>query len=238
LRFNTDKRIMTGEYFILEKGQKLGPFADDELMERPLEPTDMVLSPNYTDFKPAHELPEFTGYFKSEGIYYPTKENTRAYLLRLPAFIIDMVILIFGISILGGIFLGTYMEKFGKVFTPDLFNDTAKMQKVMQEHQTELLFMQLIILFCVFIYNTLCEASSLRGSVGKYICGLAVVDEAGYSLTFGQAAGRNFGKVSYELPSFFIGFFAYILNIAMVWSPMHQAIHDKLSGCFVVRKNG
>jgi len=229
---------MTGEYFILEKGQKLGPFADDELMERPLEPTDMVLSPNYTDFKPAHELPEFTGYFKSEGIYYPTKENTRAYLLRLPAFIIDMVILIFGISILGGIFLGTYMEKFGKVFTPDLFNDTAKMQKVMQEHQTELLFMQLIILFCVFIYNTLCEASSLRGSVGKYICGLAVVDEAGYSLTFGQAAGRNFGKVSYELPSFFIGFFAYILNIAMVWSPMHQAIHDKLSGCFVVRKNG
>jgi len=228
---------MSEEYFILEKGQKLGPFTDDELMGRPLEPTDMVLSPDENDFKAAHELPEFTEYFKNEGIYYPTKENTRAYLLRLPAFIIDMVILIFGISILGGIFLGTYMEKFGKIFTPDLFNDTAKMQKVMQDHQTELLIMQLIILLCVFIYNTLCEASRLRGSVGKYICGLAVVDDAGYGLTFGQAAGRNFGKVSYELPSFYIGFFAYILNLAMVWSPMHQAIHDKISGCYVVRKN-
>src|SRR5476651_1041544 len=117
---------MSEEYFILEKGQKLGPFTDDELMGRPLEPTDMVLSPDENDFKAAHELPEFTEYFKNEGIYYPTKENTRAYLLRLPAFIIDMVILIFGISILGGIFLGTYMEKFGKIFTPDLFNDSAK----------------------------------------------------------------------------------------------------------------
>jgi len=228
---------MSGEYFILEKGQKLGPFTGDELMDRPLEPTDMVLLPDETDFKAAHELPEFIQYFKSEGIYYPTKENTRAYLLRLPAFIIDMVILIFGISILGGIFLGTYMEKFGKIFTPDLFNDSAKMQKVMHDHQTELLVMQLVILLCVFIYNTLCEASRLHGSVGKYICGLAVVDDAGYGLTLGQAAGRNFGKVSYELPSFYIGFFAYILNLAMVWSPMHQAIHDKISGCFVVRKN-
>lgn len=228
---------MTGEYFILEKGQKLGPFTDNELMDRPLEPTDMVSSPNETDFKPAHELPEFAQYFKSEGIYYPTKENTRAYLLRLPAFIIDMVILVFGISILGGIFLGTYMEKFGKIFTPDLINNPDKMQAVMKDHQTELLVMQLVILLSVFIYNSLCEASKLRGSVGKYICGLAVVDDAGYSLTFGQAAGRNFGKISYELPSFYIGFFAYILNMAMVWNPMHQAIHDRISGCFVVKKS-
>jgi uncharacterized RDD family membrane protein YckC len=228
---------MTGEYFILEKGQKLGPFTNNELMDRPLEPTDMVLSRDENDFKPAHTLPDFTGYFKSEGIYYPTKENTRAYLLRFPAFIIDMVILIFGISIFCGIFFGTYMEKFGKIFTPDLLNNPDKMKTVMSQHQTELWIMQLVILLCVFFYNTLCEASRLRGSVGKYICGLAVVDEAGYSLTFGQAAGRNFGKISYELPSFYIGFFAYILNLAMVWNPMHQAIHDRLSGCFVVRKN-
>jgi uncharacterized RDD family membrane protein YckC len=228
---------MTGEYFILEKGQKLGPFTEEELMDRPLEPDDMVLSPDETDFKPAHSLSEFDDYFKSEGIYYPTLENTRGYRLRLPAFIIDMVILIFGISIIGGIFLGTYMEKFGKIFTPDLFSNTEKMQKVVQQHQTELLVMQVIILFCVFIYNALCEASRLRGSLGKYICGLAVVDELGYGLTFGQAAGRNLGKLTYELPSFYIGFFAYILNMAMVWNPMHQAIHDRLSSCYVVKKN-
>lgn len=228
---------MTGQYFILEKGQKLGPFTEDELMDRPLEPDDMVLSPDYTDFKPAHSLAQFTAYFKSEGIYYPTIANTRGYRLRLPAFILDLIIVIFGTSILGMMFLGKYMAQLETIFPISAIGDTAKMQAIYQNHSAELLAIQLAFVFVMFIYHSLCEASKLQGSVGKYICGLAVVDELGYSLTFGQAAGRNLGKLTYELLSFFIGFLAYLILLSIPFTPTHQALHDKMARCFVVKKS-
>ncbi|OCX52931.1 hypothetical protein BEL04_00970 [Mucilaginibacter sp. PPCGB 2223] len=228
---------MSEEYFILEKGQKLGPFTGEELLDRPLEPDDMVLSPDEADFQPAHSLAEFDDYFKSEGIYYPTIENTRGYRLRLPAFILDLIIVVFGTSILGSVFLGKYMAQLETIFPMSAIGDQAKMQAIFANHSAELLAVQLVFIFVMFIYHAVCEASRMRGSVGKYICGLAVVDELGYSITFGQAAGRNAGKLTYELLSFFMGFLAYILLLSIPFTQMHQALHDKMAGCYVVKKN-
>ncbi|WP_448698060.1 RDD family protein [Mucilaginibacter sp. AW1-3] len=228
---------MNREYFILKQGQKLGPFTDEELMDRPLEPDDMVLSPDETDFRPAHSLSEFDDYFKSEGIYYPTIENTRGYRLRLPAFIIDLIIIIFGTSIFGAIFFGKYMAQLEAIFPINALGDQAKMHAIFEHHYNELLVVQIAFILVTFIYHSLCESSRMRGSVGKYIFGLAVVDELGYSLSFGQAAGRNLGKLTYELLSFVIGFLAYLLLISIPFTLTHQALHDKMANCFVVKKN-
>jgi len=228
---------MSEQYFILDKGQKLGPFTYDELIDRPLEPDDMVLSPDETDFKAAHSLAGFDDYFKSEGIYYPTFENTRGYRLRLPAFILDLIIVVFGTTILGAIFFGKYMQQLETIFPMSALGDQSKMQAIFESHYPELVAVQLAFIFIMFVYHSACEASRMRGSVGKYICGLAVVDELGYSIGFGQAAGRNIGKLTYELLSFFLGFIAYLLLLSIPFTQMHQALHDRMAGCFVVKKN-
>jgi len=231
---------MTGDYFILEGGQKLGPFTADELMDRPLEPADQVLSPMNTEWIPAHSLPEFTEYFKSEGIFYPTKENTSLYILRLPAYIIDCL-LVFVPMIL---FTAVLFPKFFYSIQPDLGTGNLTSQQIMQrftdnaiKHQTEFLIIQLVMFLVIVFYNAICESGSLGASVGKYVLGLTVVDELGYNLTFKQALQRNGGKLLYEVLSFLLGPFAYVAYLRVIWGDLHQAIHDRFSGCYVVSKN-
>jgi len=227
---------MTGEYYVLEGGQKLGPYTEDELLARPLEPIDMVLLPLETEWKPAHTLGEFEAYFKNEGIYYPSRQNTAMYILRLPAYIIDCIILGFVLMIVAILFFGNYVIAFEQKFGgPNA--DYKKLMDSMQRHQTEVIIVQTILFFITVLYNATCESSRLRGSIGKYILGLAVVDYGGYSLTFGQAFMRNLGKIVYEVVGFVVGPFSYLFYLRMIWGDLHQAVHDRFSGCYVIKKD-
>lgn len=231
---------MDNEYYILEKGEKIGPFTARELMNRPLEPGDVVLQPSQTQGTFAFNMPEFSDYFKLEGIYYPTQQNTAAYMLRLPAFIIDYLIVVFGVVIIATIFFPQYVA----MLQPNVDPGTLDYQQLIKKTQENMLAhkdiytgIQVGVFLITVLYNALCEAGRLRGSVGKYAMGLAVVDELGYSLTFIQALKRNLGKFLYEIASFIIGPLAYIPYLRMVWGDRHQAFHDQFSGCYVVRKN-
>jgi uncharacterized RDD family membrane protein YckC len=214
-------------YYILENGEKLGPFTLEELENRPLETTDKIQLPGETVFKSAFEIKEFDAYFNSEEIYYPTILNTSKFLLRLPAFLADMLIVFFSTSLLVSIIAAA--------FFPQYVTD-PKYLEMLKTNERARLILQLSGFLILVIYNAVCECSKWQGSIGKRIFGLAVVDELGYSIPFSQAFKRNFFKIVYEVFSIFLGVFAYIGYMAMFWTERHQAIHDQFAGCFVIKK--
>lgn len=229
---------MDTDYYILESGKKEGPFTAQELMDRPLEPDDIIVLPLQSQGVEAHVLPEFKSYFRNEGIFYPTPVNTSLYILRLPAFIIDGVILSILVSIVSYTFFPEFIDTMQKIFIMSLNNDT-KVDELLQKNQTGMLIFQAVLFVVTVVYHAFCESSRMRASVGKYIFGLAVVDELGYSLTLGHAMMRNLGKIIYELLGLInvIKILSFLAYLRIVWSYRHQGIHDQLSGCYVVKKN-
>ena len=227
---------MDNEYYILDKGQKLGPFTAHELMKRPLEPNDIVLLPLQNQGVPAHGMPEFEDYFALEGIYYPTPENTSSYFLRFPAAIIDFLIINMGFGTIFSLLAPRYVASLQNTFSMKSFSDPNWLVNV-DKHRTELIIFQIVSFVLTVFYNAFCESSKLRASVGKHLFGLAVVDESGYSIGFGQALARNSGKIIYEIAGFVISFVAYFAYLRMIWTDRHQAFHDQFSGCYIVKKN-
>jgi uncharacterized RDD family membrane protein YckC len=226
---------MDNEYYILESGKKVGPFTPQELMDRPLEPDDLIVQPLETQGTEAHELPEFKEYFAAEGIYYPTPENTKSFFLRFPAFIIDTIIIVFSTELLAMLFFPAFMARLQSIFTYSFLTD-PKLQENLLKYRTEFLIIQAVIFVITILYHSLCESSRMRGSIGKYILGLAVVDSLGYALTFGHALLRNIGKIIYDVMSFVIGPFAFLAYLKILWSYRHQGIHDQMSNCFIVKR--
>ena len=80
-------------------------------------------------------------------------------------------------------------------------------------------------------YCGLMEASALRGTLGKRVMGLSVVNVDGSPLTFAQAAKRNSIKA--------LSFLALGLGCLWVaWTRTKQGWHDKLAGTYVIRRSG
>lgn len=87
---------------------------------------------------------------------------------------------------------------------------------------------QIIGIFGTFLYYTIFECSGMRGTPGKWICSIKVVDEAGEQIGFGRSVGRNLGKYISGL----------ILGIGFMmagWTHRKQALHDKMARTLVVR---
>jgi uncharacterized RDD family membrane protein YckC len=87
---------------------------------------------------------------------------------------------------------------------------------------------QFIGIVGTFLYYAIFECSGMRGTPGKWICSIKVVDEAGEQIGFGRSAGRNLGKYISGL----------ILGIGFMmagWTHRKQALHDKMAGTLVVR---
>jgi uncharacterized RDD family membrane protein YckC len=227
---------MDSEYYILESGKKEGPFTAQELMDKPLEPDDLVVLPLQTQAAEAHTLPEFKAYFIGEGIFYPEPENTKLFILRLPAFIIDTIIVIFSLELLAFVLFPGFMARIMNIFTISFLTD-PKLQENLVKYRSEMLIIQVTIFVTTVLYHAVCESSRMRGSVGKYIFGLAVVDHLGYALSFSQAFFRNIGKIVYDIISFVAGPFAFLAYLKILWSYRHQGIHDQFAGCFVVKKS-
>ena len=84
-----------------------------------------------------------------------------------------------------------------------------------------MILLQIITGVTLIVYNTVGEVSQLKGSIGKFLFRLVVVDVEGFGQSFLIALLRNFVKV-------FSVFFV---------TEHRQAIHDLLAKTYVVRKS-
>lgn len=81
-----------------------------------------------------------------------------------------------------------------------------------------------------WLYFAKMESSRHQATFGKMLLGLRVVDTDGKPIGFGQATARHFAKV--------LSFLTLYIGIYMMgWTKRKQGLHDKISGCLVVRKD-
>jgi uncharacterized RDD family membrane protein YckC len=210
---------MNYDYYILEDGEQKGPYTFEELTDKGLNIHSRVLSPLADTWQDACDLPEFYRYFEAKGIYFPTEDNLASFWWRLLAYIIDTIILYFVSQIIFAI-----LAYRGITFDVRSYGELLKMPVI------KLLELQLISSLTLIIYNSVCEASSMKGSIGKRICRIVVVDIDGVGLTYPVALVRSIGKVL-SISMFYVGF------LSIFWSEHRQALHDYLAKTYVVKRD-
>jgi uncharacterized RDD family membrane protein YckC len=208
---------MAQEYYILEDNEQQGPYTFNELTAMELDIHTRILSPLAETWEDACDLPEFYPYFESRGIYLPTGDNLASFGWRFLAWIIDYFI----ISILASFVINALILK-GVVHAMSSYSDLLKASP------RELFIVQLSFIIPLIIYNTVCEASPMKGSIGKKICRLVVVDVDGMGLTFVNALLRSFGKAISV-------FLLYIGFVTIFFTEHKQALHDQLARTYVVK---
>jgi uncharacterized RDD family membrane protein YckC len=204
-------------YFILEDGEQTGPFTFDELMDMGLDIHTRVLTSSADGWQDACDMPEFFEYFEAQGIYFPTLDNLASFWWRLLAFLIDYVILSFILQLIFFILASN-----GITFNLKSLDDLLKLSV------SKLLILQLISSGTLIIYNAAGEASAMKGSLGKRVCRMVVVDADGVGLTFLNALARSFGKVL-SLIFWGLGF------LSIFFTEHRQALHDILAKTYVVK---
>lgn len=178
---------MNEEYYVLEDGEKVGPFSFNQLINRGIDIDTPVSAPGDDNWHNASYLPEFIAYFETQGYNFPTEDNLAGFGWRTLAFIIDYMIL--------SLVTGTICVKAGLLvfpasakFDPAMFLNTLS--------QRSLLTIEACFVAVFLCYNVLFEASGIRGSIGKKVCGLKVVDADGRKLGIGMVFLRNLGAVT------------------------------------------
>ena len=210
---------MGNDYYILEDGEQTGPYTFEELTDLGPDIHTRVLSPNAEGWQDACDLPELYPYFEAQGIYLPTGDNLATFWWRLLAFIIDYFIL----SFLVGIIL-IQLPLFGLNIKIQSINDMLKLS------ENENRALELIVCLTLIIYNSICEASAMRGSVGKRIFKLVVVDIDGQGISYLNALLRSIGKVA-SLFFYGLGF------VSILFTEHRQAFHDYIAKTYVVKRD-
>jgi uncharacterized RDD family membrane protein YckC len=210
---------MSNGYYILEEGEQKGPFTIDELMEVDIDIHSRILSPLADTWQDACDLPELYAYFEAQGVYFPTGDNLASFWWRLLAFVIDYFILSFLLT-----FILMLLPSFGINFKIQSYADVFKLS------QNEKVTLEIVIYITLIIYNSVCEASAMMGSIGKRICKLVVVDIDGQGLSYFKALLRSAGKV---VSLFFYGFGF----LSIFFTEHHQALHDFLAKTYVVKRD-
>jgi uncharacterized RDD family membrane protein YckC len=217
---------MNENYYILEDGEQTGPFTFDELIEKEPDIHTRILPPNDDSWKDACDLPELFEYFIARGVNFPTEDNLASFWIRLAAFIIDTIILSFIVDILLAV-LATYGV------LPDIHayaNFEATITAINRMPAVERVAIQFIIYLSVILYNSIGETSKMKGSFGKRICRLVVVDVDGDRISFPNALLRGLGKVV-------IMYFMGIGFLTIFFSERRQGLHDYLAKTYVVRRD-
>ena len=202
---------MADEYYILTDGQKEGPYTFYEITTMELDIDTRLLSPGTDKWQEACEIPEFNQYFESKGFYFPTQDNLATFWWRLLAYALDSVFLSIAFIVILYIMMAN-----GKDI--DIRADGNR-----------ILFN--VIVFCiVVVYHSICEATEMRGSLGKKCCNLYVVDANGMRLTYSKALVRNFGRIISSLP-FGMGY------VNIFFNEHHQAWHDQIAKTYVIKRS-
>jgi len=80
-----------------------------------------------------------------------------------------------------------------------------------------------------WLYYALMESGPWQATLGKKARGLMVTDLQGNRITFGRATGRHFAKI-------ISGIILLIGYMMAGWTEKKQALHDKIAGTLVVKR--
>ncbi|MGF7081889.1 RDD family protein [Mucilaginibacter sp. UYCu711] len=205
---------MNDEYYLVQGGEKTGPYTFNELINMELNIHTEIITPQSDKPQYASELPEFDSYFEGQGIYFPTLDNLATHGKRLSAFLIDY----FGIYII----VSNVVTRTGVVVLPASYRFGDPVPTGMA-----------ILSACMFatflVYKTICEVSGLKGSLGKKIFKLIVVDVNGQKLSLPRAFLRNLGVI--------LSLTIWVPFLSVFFSEHRQAWYDSLAKTYVVSTN-
>ena len=202
---------MNDEYYLVEGEEKKGPYTYHELTQMDLDIHTELITPLSDQPQYASELPEFIDYFEAQGIYFPTMDNLASLGKRLSAFIIDY----FGIYII----VSNIAVRTGWVVLPLDYSFGKPVP-------TSMLIMSASVVTIFLLYKTICEATNLKGTVGKTIFKLIVVDIDGQRLSLPRSLLRNLGVV--------LSLTIWIPFISVFFSEHRQAWYDSLAKTYVI----
>lgn len=208
---------MEKEYYLLDGDETTGPFTYRQLLQEGLDVHTQLSTSLSNKWQYASEMPEFIDYFKSVGIHFPTGDNLASFGIKAAAFIIDIIILIVPLEF---IFI-----RMGIITVP------ASIENFTMPSQQNLIMVQASFCITFLLYNSLFEISKWKGSFGKKVCNLIVVDIDGKSPGFLRALGRNLGA--------FLSFnFLYgVPFLSMLFSEHRQNWYDSLAKTYVIKTN-
>jgi uncharacterized RDD family membrane protein YckC len=210
---------MENGYYIAEDGGQQGPFTLKELMEQEIDIHTRILSPEGENWQHACDLPELYPYFEALGVYFHTGDNLASFGWRLLAYIIDYLILAF---------LLNFVLKALAINGMDI--NIKSYADIMKLPLSQLVTIEIITSLAWIIYNSACEVSPMKGSIGKKIFKMVVVDVDGMGMTFMNALLRSFGK-TVSIFCFYLGF------LSIFFTEHKQAVHDLLAKSYVVKRD-
>lgn len=144
---------------------------------------------------------------------------------RFVAYCLDALPITLFVSLVFYYFLGfdTTLDRYLSRKPGDL---DAKREFIVSRNWIRNLSLTLYLAYC-----GLAEASLMRGTLGKWLVGIEVINTDGTSLTRTQAAKRNSAKA--------LSFLALGLGCLWIaWSKNKQGWHDTLAETYVVRRSG
>jgi len=207
---------MNNQYYILEDGVESGPYRYDELIARDIDIHTQVLTPT-NEWVYASEIPELYEYFEAKGIYFPTADNLAGPGWRMLAFLIDYIILVVIIEVVA--------MSSGLITLPTV---SAGGRFVMPAPDV-VMMIQVVFYAAYLVYNTLFELTRWKGSIGKKICGLRVVDANGQKIGFIKSAGRNLGSI--------LSLVLLVPYLSMFFSEYKQQWYDSLANAYIIKIN-
>ncbi|WP_439542699.1 RDD family protein [Hyphomicrobium sp.] len=122
---------------------------------------------------------------------------------------------------------GSGHETEGEYYSTKLRTYTSQQLDPVTGEEIETTDVDSIAFVVLMFYWILADASRYQGSLGKRLLGLKVADGQGERLTLAAAAGRNLLKILSAIPAG-LGF------MMAGWTKRKQALHDKITGSFVL----
>jgi uncharacterized RDD family membrane protein YckC len=153
--------------------------------------------------------------------------------IRLIAAIIDLILLVVPFAVFVSFFAA------GMGISNPFFNHRAgtPLNETLTQSGPTFLF----ICFCFFaaeswLYFALSESSAWHATLGKRLLGLYVADAAGEPVDFWRASLRFCGGRLLAHVPVWGGYYFVIDCLCAGLTPGKRAIHDRLSGCLVLRE--
>jgi uncharacterized RDD family membrane protein YckC len=164
----------------------------------------------------------------------PSAEQYAGFWLRVPAAIIDLIILAIPLAMAVS-YLSVAMGSW-RAFL-ELHPGQSPQEIVAAFGHAYLFAILCFFIVTGWLYFALFESSRWQGTLGKKFIGLCVADLRGNRVTFARASGRFFGGRFVAHVPFIGSLYIAIDCICAGLTSRKQALHDMFSGCLVLRRN-
>jgi uncharacterized RDD family membrane protein YckC len=202
---------MNKEYYLVEGDEKSGPYTFYELTQLDIDTYTEIIVGNSDTPKYASELPEFNEYFEQQGIYFPTEDNLASFGKRVAAFLVDYL----GLYII----ISNILIRMGNVVLPADYKPGDPIPPGMLQ-------LSMVMMVTFLLYKTIFEATGLKGTLGKRIFKLAVVDIDGQRLSVPRSLLRNVGVV--------LSLTIWLPFLSVLFSEHRQAWYDSWAKTYVI----